>query len=166
MKTINSQNYFENTFCQFNLVKSNAEDILRKEPDFISYKKTRNDISGKVEITSEISSRYWYTEKGIYRESNHWGRRIATCSWYLNEKKSKINGTQLAFAKWSNFKNLMIIEKDFIVNLMLLKNKKTLEINTTYFSGICKLIYDYGQFFLDIDGDNVSSFRTHFLKIN
>ena len=30
----------------------------------------------------EVSSRYWYTEDGVIRESNHWGR-VASCRWNL-----------------------------------------------------------------------------------
>lgn len=75
---------------------------LRKpkgEPDHVSYDRR----SGKV------SSRYWYTAEGVYRQSNHWGSDVASCSWYIRGRKYKNDGvsvgkTETAFIKWVDLK--------------------------------------------------------------
>ena len=71
-----------------------------REPDHISYSR------GKV------SSKYWYTPKGVYRQSNHWGDEVASCSWYIKgdthtyrrNSISVSNTLKTAFIKWSDLK--------------------------------------------------------------
>ena len=59
------------------------------------------DTGYKLEDDDEVSSKYWYTKKGVYRQSDHWGK-VAQCQWDLeNQKKGE---TQVGFAKWKNFK--------------------------------------------------------------
>jgi hypothetical protein len=33
---------------------------------------------------SESGSRYWYSDEGVVRESDHWGHGVASCDWYLD----------------------------------------------------------------------------------
>lgn len=52
------------------------------------FKECELPINVKVNFTSkdnkkEISSSYSYTEKGVYRTSNHWGG-VASCQWNLD----------------------------------------------------------------------------------
>lgn len=57
----------------------------------------------KINYTSQSGSRYIFTEQGLYRISNHWGR-VANCHWRLiplAEFKSQHN--IVAFANWTDF---------------------------------------------------------------
>lgn len=95
-------NFFKNTFCVFQ-------------------EKDRKEIDGLLlQYESKSGSCYYYTQKGMYRLSNHWGR-LANSKWRLvsmePETKSRI---KLGFAKWSDFypdnatERLYYIEADFI----------------------------------------------------
>ena len=64
---INKDNYFKNTFIDWKITK--APD---RQPDY----------------KSDSGSEYWYTDKGVYRRSNHWGT-VATCTWLLDGKSYK-----------------------------------------------------------------------------
>jgi len=94
-------NSFKNTFCIFKEVP--YSEISGLEQDFIS----------------ESGSIYYYTELGMYRLSNHWGR-LANSKWRLlaldSPTSSKI---KLGFAKWEDFypdnalEKLYYLEADF-----------------------------------------------------
>jgi len=76
---------FKNTFCVFHEENSQA---IEKLP---------------VQYQSKSGSSYYYTKKGMYRLSNHWGR-LANSKWRLEplepESESK---TKLGFAPWDQF---------------------------------------------------------------
>lgn len=56
-----------------------------------------------IHFKSKSESQYSYTEEGVYRYSNHWGR-VANCRWKLNsEEKLKNQNHYLGFAKWTDF---------------------------------------------------------------
>lgn len=56
-----------------------------------------------IHFKSKSESQYSYTEEGVYRYSNHWGR-VANCRWKLHsEEKIKNQKHYLGFAKWSDF---------------------------------------------------------------
>lgn len=80
-----NSNSFKNTFCVFYEV--DIEQIIDLKPNF----------------ESGAGSKYFYSEKGMLRLSNHWGR-LANSKWRLivlkPEKKSK---TKLGFANWNDF---------------------------------------------------------------
>ena len=61
----NENNFFEATNANFI-----SCEIPASEPDF----------------TSHSGSKYWYTEDGVIRCSNHWGAGVASCDWYLDGK--------------------------------------------------------------------------------
>lgn len=92
---------FKNTFCVFKEVEITIVESL-----IPNYK-------------SDAGSHYFYTEAGMYRLSNHWGR-LANSKWRLiamePESASK---TKLGFAKWddfypdNNFENLYYLEANF-----------------------------------------------------
>jgi hypothetical protein len=86
IKTYNKTNFHKHTFCIFKEVDSDAIIDLK-----LSYK-------------SKSGSRYYFTESGVYRLSNHWSR-VANCRWRLiNENdNSKNERTKLGFAKWTDF---------------------------------------------------------------
>lgn len=98
INSINKHNYFEQSFGQFHLVNEG----INREPDYISYCK---------KDPKKVSSRYWYTQMGVYRESDHWGR-VGKCAWFLNEKNvSKIkNHKVLAFCSWKSMKEIQIFD--------------------------------------------------------
>ncbi|WP_035677956.1 hypothetical protein [Flavobacterium limnosediminis] len=94
-------NSFKNTFCIFKEVPLSETENLEQQ------------------FKSESGSAYFYTEEGMYRLSNHWGR-LANSKWRLllmnPATESKI---KLGFAKWEDFypdnasEKLYYIEADF-----------------------------------------------------
>ncbi len=109
-----SPNSFKNTFCVFHEVNIKRIDGLK-----ISYK-------------SDAGSIYYYTETGMYRLSNHWGR-LANSKWRLIEQEKPLleSKIKLGFANWNDFfpdndiDDLYYLEADFeklIVNYQHKKN--------------------------------------------
>ena len=85
MKEFNRFNFYRFTYCEF--VEANMEIIAEKTADF----------------ESSCNSTYYYTDEGVYRLADHWGR-VANCRWKLKMKKgSKNQKFHLGFAKWSAF---------------------------------------------------------------
>lgn len=86
-------NFFESTVANWERVEK-----PKREPDYIS-----RDSKGK------ISSKYWYTDEGVYRESNHWGKNVATCDWFLggynksSDKSIKVGSKKVGYAKFKDF---------------------------------------------------------------
>lgn len=80
-----SPNSFKNTFCVFQ--ETSLETI--------------NDL--KVQYDSKSGSKYYYTKKGMYRLSNHWGR-LANCKWRLESQEQETDSKfKLGFAAWESF---------------------------------------------------------------
>ena len=99
MKTYTSNNFFKHTFCDFKKVDSNF--FNEKEFHFVS----------------KAGSKYFYTEKGVYRCSNHWGR-VADCRWRLiSNEKIKSQNYYVGFAEWSEFYALNEAEKQFYISV-------------------------------------------------
>lgn len=122
----NQNNFFTKSTACF--TKTDKSEIKNKKPDYISYCRLYSfdelDLSknpylhfiGKTsdetfvyENKSRISSKYWYTSEGVYRESDHWGN-VASCHWLLFDgSKSKgkeflhSKKTVIGFAKWTSF---------------------------------------------------------------
>lgn len=89
-------NFFCGTIANFNEVRN--EEILNRM------------LNNQVDFESDSSSRYIYTEAGVYRYSNHWNCRVASCSWLLDNTEIS-NQYKLGFCEWKNFvpNNLHII---------------------------------------------------------
>lgn len=83
-KTYHKNNFYRNTFCVFRLVE--ADDL---PPATADYK-------------SKTGSEYYFTEKGVYRISNHWGR-AAGCRWRLNAIEYKQQQALIGYADWTAF---------------------------------------------------------------
>lgn len=79
-----SPNKLKKTFCVFYEVNLCSVDGLK--PDY----------------SSNSGSKYYYTEQGMYRLSNHWGR-LANSKWRLIEKNLSKEKIKVGFAKWENF---------------------------------------------------------------
>jgi hypothetical protein len=104
-------NSFKNTFCVFNEVLSEKIENL------------------KMQYESKSGSKYFYTEKGMYRLSNHWGR-LANSKWRLEqihpETESKF---KIGFAPWDAFypdnavDELYFIQPDYLNNSVNYQHK-------------------------------------------
>lgn len=96
LKIYNHTNFFKYTFCEFQQVD-----------DF--------DFPENTNYKSKSESVYFYTEEGVYRKSNHWGR-VANCRWKLIATKNyKNQQTVVAFAKWTDFYPIHSNEKIFSI---------------------------------------------------
>ncbi|MBR6788995.1 MAG: hypothetical protein IKM44_04225 [Clostridia bacterium] len=75
-----------------------------RKADYTSPKKWRGIPTG------ETSSEYWYTDKGVYRRSDHWGGKVGSCSWLIKGRPTEywngcdIGETETAFIPWENLK--------------------------------------------------------------
>lgn len=55
-------------------------------------------------------SSYWYSDEGVVRQSDHWGRGIASCTWTLGDEPSapcyrnKGLGQRSGFIPWGDFR--------------------------------------------------------------
>jgi hypothetical protein len=99
-ETANKDNFFMNSICFW----KDSNYRPKREPDHVS---RNRDF--------EVSSKYWYTPKGVYRQSDHWGEGVASCDWYWKSSKSykkydgkvneilTYNRTYIGFAEWSDF---------------------------------------------------------------
>lgn len=105
LKKYNNTNFHKHTFCEFTEVDAAAIPNIEWH-----YK-------------SKSGSGYCFTEEGVYRISNHWGR-AANCRWRLisnASSNSKINNSQnrIGYAKWTDFypnnetENFFYIEVNF-----------------------------------------------------
>ena len=98
MKTYNQTNFFKHTFCEFTQI-DNFE-----LPENTNYK-------------SKSDSIYSYTDEGVYRKSNHWGR-VANCRWKLiADENYKNQQTVIGFAKWTDFYPINSNEKIFFIEV-------------------------------------------------
>lgn len=109
-ETFHRNNFHKSTFCIFHETAMHAIDGLRP-----NYK-------------SKSGSSYYFTETGVYRLSNHWGR-AANCKWRLQSDVRSGNRTKLGFALWSAFhrdnevEKLYFIEVDFENNSVHFQHK-------------------------------------------
>ena len=108
LKTYNQTNFFKHTFCEFQQV----DDFQFLENTY--YKSKSNSI-------------YFYTEKGVYRKSNHWGR-VANCRWRLIASKNYKNQQfVIGFAKWADFYPINSSEKIFFIKVDFEAKKTTIQ---------------------------------------
>ena len=101
MKTYNQNNFHKHTFCLWKEVS--LADFEYQNPQF----------------KSKSGSEYYFTDEGVYRTSNHWGR-AANCRWRLMTLGNyKSQHTKVGFAKWTDFypndetAKLFFIQVDF-----------------------------------------------------
>ena len=85
----------------------------------------------KSNYSSKSGSVYYFTNEGLFRVSNHWGR-AANCRWKLDSLSmsiAKANVNKLGFAKWTDFypnneqENLFYIEVDFALKTVDFQHK-------------------------------------------
>src|SRR5690554_1176140 len=56
----------------------------------------------KPHYISKYGSRYFFTEEGVYRYSNHWGR-VGNCRWRLESVDYKQQTMYWGFCRWEHF---------------------------------------------------------------
>ena len=103
-KIYNKTNFHKHTFCVFKEV--NLQELIGLKPNY----------------TSKSGSSYYFTEEGVYRVSNHWGR-AANCKWRLRAlEEVSSTRTRAGFANWNEFhpdndsQKLYFIEVNFDEN--------------------------------------------------
>lgn len=101
LKKYNKTNFHKHTFCEFVEVDATAIPNIDWQ-----YK-------------SKSGSSYCFTDEGVYRSSNHWGR-AANCRWRLiSEIKNPNQKERVGYAKWTDFypnnetENFFYVEVNF-----------------------------------------------------
>lgn len=98
-KTYNRTNFHQHTFCVFQEVSFDV--IQNLNPNY----------------KSKSGSSYYFSEMGVYRLSNHWGR-AANCKWRLESNLAhSTNRTRLGYANWTSFHNDNDIEKLYFIEI-------------------------------------------------
>jgi len=106
LKSYHKLNFFKHTYCEFDMVD---EDLF---------------LQNKEHFKSKSGSIYFYTEEGVYRYSNHWGR-VANCRWKISGIEDyKNQNYYVGYANWFNFHALNNFEKAFYLEVDV-KNGKT-----------------------------------------
>lgn len=100
-KTYNKTNFHKHTFCIY-------KEVFAAEVNGL-----------KLGYTSKSGSSYYFTDNGLYRVSNHWGR-AANCRWRLLPLSlDSASRMKVGYANWTDFypnnehENLFYIEVDF-----------------------------------------------------
>lgn len=101
----------------YELAEIFTEEVANKNNFFnnsIGYWELTSIPSIKPHYVSHSDSEYWYTSKGVYRRSDHWGFKIASCSWFIEDDLYEYEGDEYdikfydspvtAFIPWSNLK--------------------------------------------------------------
>lgn len=105
MNSFTKFNFHKHTFCLFQQVESSVLLNLK-----LGYK-------------SASGSAYYFTELGVYRKSNHWGR-AANCRWRLITNTHYKNQTEIVgFARWTDFYPNNDTEKLFFIEINETKNE-------------------------------------------
>ena len=108
MKTYNHTNFFKHTYCEFQWVEN-------------------FEFPENAHFKSNSNSTYYYTEKGVYRKSNHWGK-VANCQWkILPLENYKNQQTIIGFATWDCFFPTISSEKNFIIAVDFNQNTATIQ---------------------------------------
>lgn len=92
----------------------------------------------KVDFKSASGSQYYFTETGVYRLSNHWGR-AANCKWRLQSSETTASRTKLGYADWNTFypdndhHKYYFIEVDYDNQKVHYQHKNSKAYNSKYF---------------------------------
>jgi hypothetical protein len=77
----------------------------------------------KLGYKSASGSEYFFTESGVFRKSNHWGR-AANCRWRLITNSDYKNQMEsVGFANWTDFYPNNETEKMFYIEVNEAKNE-------------------------------------------
>lgn len=101
----NKRNFHKHTFCIFKQVDSSCLTAMKP-----NYK-------------SPSGSEYYFTEDGVFRISNHWGR-AANCRWRLEINSNyKNQSLYCGYANWSDFYPNNEVEKIFYIDIDWIANQ-------------------------------------------
>lgn len=101
----NRFNFHKHTFCIFKQV--DRSNLIDKTPNY----------------KSASGSTYYFTEEGVFRVSNHWGR-AANCRWRLAVNKAYKNQNEVCgFALWTDFYPNNETEKLFYIDIDWMANQ-------------------------------------------
>lgn len=96
----NKNNFHKHTYCDF-------QEVVMSEVATLS-----------IDYKSKSGSSYAFTNEGVYRISNHWGR-AANCRWRLiSSEKIKSQTEKCGFAKWTDFYPNNETEKLFYIEII------------------------------------------------
>jgi hypothetical protein len=117
-KSYNRSNFHQHTFCVFQEVEVAAIANL------------------KTDYKSKSGSSYYFTNEGVYRLSNHWGR-AANCKWRLESANSNTTSRiKVGFANWNAFHPDNDLEKLYFISVNFEKKAVTyLHKNSTEYDG-------------------------------
>jgi hypothetical protein len=62
----------------------------------------RNQFIAEADFVSDSFSAYKYTNKGVYRLSDHFNHNVASCDWTLDGQEHN-RGFVLAYCSWKSF---------------------------------------------------------------
>jgi len=69
-----------------------------------------------VHFKSKSGSYYFYTEEGVFRYSDHWGR-VASCRWRIKGiEVYKNQDFYVGYAKWTDFYPLNDVDKVYYIS--------------------------------------------------
>ncbi|MDP2540961.1 hypothetical protein CSC81_13795 [Tenacibaculum discolor] len=92
-------NFYRSTYCEFEMQNINFFDNM------------------KAHFQSKSGSYYYYTEEGVFRYSNHWGR-VANCRWKIQGIENyKNQNYYVGYANWSDFYPLNTTDKVFYLEV-------------------------------------------------
>lgn len=161
-KSYNKYNFHNHTFCVFQEVP--FENIENR----------------KLDYKSRSGSCYYFTETGVYRYSNHWGR-AAKCKWRLEGSgPENASRNKVGFALWTSFhsdndsEKLYFITVDFGSKTTTYHHKNSAEYSETAVlrtaDACTKVIKNIRNLFVNeawakhFDSDNVNSLREKIIK--
>lgn len=99
MERYNRFNFYRYSYCEFEM----------KEVDFFT--------EMNAHFQSRSNSYYYYTDKGVYRYSNHWGR-VASCRWKIKGIEDyKNQNYYVGYANWSDFYPLNDVDRVFYLEV-------------------------------------------------
>jgi hypothetical protein len=107
-KNYHNSKFFKHTFCEFKLVSN----------DFF--------VDHKAHYKSKSGSSYFYTDAGVFRYSNHWGR-VANCRWNISGISNyKNQNYYVGYANWADFYPLNNPSKSFYLEVNTKNGETTL----------------------------------------
>ena len=99
MKTYHKFNFFKHTYCEFEM---QSIDFFKEM---------------KAHFQSKSGSMYYYTDNGVFRYSNHWGR-VANCRWKIKGIEAYKNQKYyVGYADWKDFYPLNNTDKVFYIHV-------------------------------------------------
>lgn len=96
MAQYDRRTFHKHTFCIWR--ETGRDAIAGRQPDF----------------SSRTGSRYYFTDEGVYRWSDHWAR-VANCKWRLEGKTHR--GFRLGYARWEDFHSDNEQEKLYFISI-------------------------------------------------